>query len=80
MDIATLQSVLLWCTLINYAFLVFWALLLILPRGWLYRISGRLYRISPEQFDTLNFAGIVFYKIMIFMFNLVPYLALVIAS
>jgi hypothetical protein len=33
MSIATVKDMFLWCTLINYGILVFWALLLVLPRG-----------------------------------------------
>jgi hypothetical protein len=39
-----------------------------------------LYRISPEQFDNFNFAGLVLYKILMFVFNLVPYIALQMAG
>ena len=53
---------------------------MILPHGSLHRLWSRWYRISPEQFDTVSFAGIVLYKILIFVFNLVPYLALVIVG
>jgi hypothetical protein len=31
---------------------------------------------SPNQFDSLNAAGIGLYKILILLFNLAPYLAL----
>ena len=43
---------------------------------WLYRFSGRLFRVTAEQFDAVNFAGIVYYKVGIFLLNLVPFLAL----
>jgi hypothetical protein len=80
MNIAIVKSVLLWCTLINYGLLAFWGVLMLLPHEWLHRLWGRWYRISPEQFDTVSFAGILFYKILIFVFNLVPYIALVIVG
>lgn len=31
---------------------------------------------TAEQFDMVNFAGIIFYKVGIFLLNLVPFLAL----
>jgi hypothetical protein len=80
MSVATVTGVLLWCTLINFALLALWGLLMMLPHGWLHRLWGRWYRISPEQFDTVSFAGIVLYELLIFMFNLVPYIALRIAG
>jgi hypothetical protein len=80
MNTTTLRSVLLWCTLINYVVLALWGLLMVLPHAWMHRLAGRWYRMSPEQFDTVNFAGIVLYKILIFVFNLVPLIALLIAG
>jgi hypothetical protein len=80
MTIATVRGVLLWCTLINFGFLALWGLSMLLVRGGMHRLVGRWYRISPEQFDTVTYAGILIYKILIIAFNLVPYIALVIVG
>lgn len=80
MSISILRSVLLWSTILNFASLLCWFLLIVLPHGWLYRLWGRWFRLSVEQFDALNFGGIVLYKILILIFNLVPYVALLIAA
>ena len=76
MNIEQLRSALLYCTLMNFALLALWGLLFILPHAWLYRWVSRFTRLSAEQFDAINFAGIVFYKLTILFFNLIPYLAL----
>jgi hypothetical protein len=76
MSIAMARSALLWCAVINYAVLLIWFLLYMLPHWWLYRLWGRWLRLTPEQFDTLNIAGIVLYKLGILLFNLVPLVAL----
>jgi hypothetical protein len=80
MSVATVRSMLLWCTLINSGVLAVWGLLMLLPHGWLHRLTARRFRISPEQFDTVSYAGIVLYKILVLVFNLVPYIALLIAG
>ena len=80
MDLATARNILFWCTLINYVILLTWSLLMVARHGWLHRLSIRFYRISAEQFDVINFAGIVFYKTLIILFNLVPYIALLIVG
>ena len=51
-----------------------------IPHGCLYRLWGRWFRLSAEQFDACSFAGIVLYKIGILLFNLVPCIALRIAG
>jgi hypothetical protein len=78
MDIEVARNALLWCTVINYGLLMFWFLLYALPHTWLHRLWGRWFRLTTEQFDAINFAGIVIYKVGILLFNLVPYVALVI--
>jgi hypothetical protein len=76
MTLEVVREALLWCAVINYGLLLVWFLLVVLPHAWLYRLWGRWFRLSTEQFDTVNLAGIVLYKVGIILFNLVPYLAL----
>ena len=80
MSIEVARNVLLWCSIINYGLLVVWFLLFVLLHEWLYRLWGRWFHLSVEQFGTINFAGMVLFKIAIFLFNLVPYVALRIAG
>ena len=76
MNIGTVRDALLWCSLINYGMLVLWFLLFLLTRGRLYQFWGRVFHLSTEQLDAVNVAGMLLYKLGIFLFNLVPYLAL----
>jgi hypothetical protein len=46
----------------------------------MYRIWGRWFRLTGEQFDTINFGGIILYELGILLFNLVPLAALYIAG
>ena len=78
MDLEVVRSALLWCTIINYALLIFWLALHTLAHPLLHRLWGRWFRLTSEQFDALNFAGMMLYKLGIILFNLVPYVALVI--
>jgi len=76
MSIEMVRSALLWCAVLNYVLLMVWFLLFVLPHGWLYRLCSRWFRLTLEQFDVINFSGIVLYKVAILLLNLVPYLAL----
>ena len=76
MEIELARSALCWCTVINYGLLMVWVLLYALPHAWLYRLWGRGFRLTTEQFDAINFAGMALYKVGILLFNLVPYVAL----
>ena len=76
MTLEVIRDVLAWCTLINLGVLVFWALYLMLARDWLYRVHGKWFKLSIEQFDALHYGGLGLFKIGWILFNLVPYLAL----
>ena len=76
MSIEVVGGVLLWCAIMNFALLAVWSLLFVMPHEWVYRLWSRWFRLSIEQFDAVNFAGIVLYKVGILLFNLIPYLAL----
>ncbi len=49
---------------------------MIAPHGWAFRLLNRFYSVTAEQFEVINLAGIVLYKTLIILFNLVPYIAL----
>ena len=76
MSVDVLRNFFLWCAVINYLVILVWFLLLVAPHQWIYRLWGKWFRLTTEQFDTINFAGIAFYKVGILLFNLVPYVAL----
>jgi len=76
MSIEIARSFFLWCSVINYAILLFWAVLGTLGRDWLYRLLSRWYRLSPAQLDMLNLAGMTLYKTGLLLFNIVPCISL----
>ncbi len=76
MNIETTRSVLLWCLGINYGILIVWFVAFTLAHDSMYRLHARWFRISVEQFDTVNYTGMAVYKIGVLLLNLAPYLAL----
>lgn len=61
---------------INYAILLVWFIAFSWGHEFLYRLHSRWFRLSVEGFDTVHYAGMAFYKVTIFLFNLTPLLAL----
>lgn len=76
MNIHAARRAFLWCAILNYGLLLVWFLLFVLMHDWLQQYWGRWFRLSSEQFDFLNFAGIMLLKIFILVFNLIPFVAL----
>jgi len=76
MTIQVLREFLLWCLVINMGLLLWWFLFMTLAHDWVYRMHTKWFKLSMETFDTIHYAGMAFFKIAIFVLNLVPYLAL----
>lgn len=76
MTIKELRSFFGWCTLINMALLTFWILWLLVAHDFVYLVHGKWLDISVEQFDAIHYTGMLYFKIGIFILNIVPYLAL----
>ena len=76
MTITVTRNFLLWCTLINYGVLLVWFLVFVFAHDWMLRIHGRWFRLSPDLFDALHYAGMSAFKIGIILFNLVPFVVL----
>jgi len=76
MPIEIVRDVLAWCVVINIGLLLWWWLFLTLAHDFVYRIHGKWFKLSEERFDAIHYSGMLFFKICIFLFNIVPYLAL----
>ncbi len=80
MTIDLVRDALLWCFIINIGILLWWFLFFSLAHDWVYQFHGKLFKLSVEQFDAIHYAGMAFFKICIFVFNIVPYFALCIVG
>ncbi len=76
MTIELIMSVLGWCTLINFALLIWWFLFLVVAHEWTLGLHTKWFRISPEKFDVIHYSLMGVFKMGVIIFNLVPYLAL----
>ncbi len=80
MTVEIIRSTLAWCSVIDIGLLLFWFLFFTLAHDFIYRMHARWFKIPAETFDTIHYTGMAFFKICIFLFNLVPYIALRIIS
>lgn len=76
MNIQTFTEFFMWCTLINGGLLILWTLFFVFTPDLVYRIQNRLFPIRRETYDTVIYAFLGLFKILFLVFNLVPYLAL----
>ncbi len=78
MDINTIRTFLMWCTIINGGILVGASLFFIFARDLAYSVHIRLFNVSRETVNTMYYSFIELYKMLWILFNLVPYIALLI--
>jgi hypothetical protein len=76
----TAAAILGWCTVLNMGLLIFAALILMVAGDPIKRIHSSLFGLSDDDLSRAYFQYLAQYKIMIFVFNLGPYLALRIAA
>ncbi len=75
-SIDTLTSFLGWCSVINIGVLVFTTIVLTIMRGPIASIHSRLFGLNQAELPSAYFQYLGNYKIAVFIFNVVPYIAL----
>ena len=80
MTVEILRKVLGLCALINMGVLIFWFLMVVCLHDLVYRAHTKLFKISEESFNAIHYTGILFFKIIIFFFNVIPYIVLLILA
>jgi hypothetical protein len=75
MTIEQVRGMLLWSAILNAGFLLLWAGLYFFARPLMHR-AARWWRLTPGQFDAFQFGGILLYKMGLWMFFILPCIAL----
>jgi len=78
MDIQTLTAFFMWCTILNVALLLLSSLMCIFFGDFSYRMNHRFFSISREAFNVAIVSFIGLFKILVIVFNIVPYVVLLI--
>lgn len=76
MSIENIQAILGWSAIINIVILTLWLLAIKLAKNWIMQTQVGFLNISTEEFNKANYYLIGFYKIMITLFNIVPFFAI----
>ncbi len=80
MNMETIRTFFGWCTVINGSLFLLSFILSSLAGDWVYRLHGKLFPMSRATFSLTMYCFVVGMKALIVIFNLAPYLALVIMS
>ncbi|HOD83354.1 MAG: hypothetical protein BWX88_02903 [Planctomycetes bacterium ADurb.Bin126] len=80
MTLAQLRDFFMWCTIINGGLLLLTLLVFVAGRDWAYRMHSRFFPMSKDAFVLVLYCGVGFLKILFLVFNLVPWIALLIVG
>jgi hypothetical protein len=80
MTLELLREVLGWALVIHLGILWFWFGMYLLAGDQVRSLHGRWFALPRESFDAIHYAGMAVYKLGIFLFVLVPYVALLIVG
>ena len=80
MTVEMVRDFLGWCAVMNIGLLLVWFVGIVVAHDWIFRVHSKWFALSKERFDTIHYAALAFFKMSVFLFNVVPYLALRIAG
>lgn len=80
MDVQALTTFFMWCTIINGSLLLFWVAICVLAPDILYRTQSKLFPLQRETFTVALYSFLGLFKIFFLIFNVVPFVALLIVG
>ncbi len=80
MDIQTLTRFFMWCTIINGGVFILWTVFCVFAPDLVYRTQRLWFPIPRETFDVVIYSFLGLFKIVFLVFNVVPYVALLIVG
>ena len=78
MDVETLTRFFMWCTIINAGLLILTTVMLVPGANFAYGVHSKFFAMSRETWNALMFGFVGLFKTLWFVFNVVPYVALLI--
>jgi hypothetical protein len=80
MDIQTLTTFFKWFTIMNGSLLVLWTTMCILAPDLVYSAQSKWFPIPRETFNVVMYSFLGLFKIVFLVFNVTPYVALLIVG
>lgn len=78
MDIQLLTKFFMWCTIINGALFSLWTIMCIFAPDLVYRTQNKWFPIPRETYNVVIYSFLGLFKIIYLIFNVVPFVALLI--
>ena len=69
-------KVMITCFLWGMVFLLVWLLVYLFLGDWAYSIHSKMFRMTHHEFDLMNYCGMMGMKLILFVFYLIPWIAI----
>ncbi len=76
MDLGTLTTFFMWCTIVNGGLLLLWSVFLLFAPDLTYRTQSGFVPIPRETWNVVMYSFLGLFKVIYIVFNVVPYVAL----
>ena len=80
MTITTLKTFFMRNTILNLGIMIVWTIVLASTPNFMYRMQTKWFPMSQESFNVVVYSALAMYRIVFVVFNLVPYVALLIVQ
>ena len=80
MDIQTLTTFFMWCTILNGGLLVLWTVFCAFTPNLVYRMQSIFFPLPRETYNVVIYSFLGLFKIVFLVFNVTPYVALLIVG
>lgn len=80
MDTQVLTAFFMWCTILNAGLLMLTFLMTIIAGDFVYTMHSKFFSMPRETFNVVLYSFLGIYKLLVFVFNVVPWIALLIVG
>ena len=80
MDIQTLTRFFMWCTILSGSILAVWTIFFEFAPDFAFRTQSKFFPISREAYNVVIYSAFAVFRILFVVFNLVPFVALLIVG
>ena len=70
-----LSKILLWCFLLGFLFLLIWLAFYMAAADFIFGVHGGMFDLTRHDFDIMNYYGMAYFKMTVFVLFLIPYIA-----
>jgi hypothetical protein len=70
----TIEKITIRCFVLGIVFVMIWFLFCV-SGDWVYEIHSKWFELSKHEFAVIHYSGLMFAKVCVFLFFLLPYIA-----